>query len=100
MTIACAFRWRVASVGIILYLAWLTLYGITFQVRDMYRWTTLIRGRNCEESRTMAFINLFVRPWNNLVLVCNNGKRVVIELLWTVLKVNSHIFNLNMDKRI
>ena len=66
----------------------------------MYRWTGLIRGRNCEESRTVALINLFVKPWNNLVLVCNNGKRVVIELLWTILKVISHIFNLNMDKRI
>ena len=45
----------------------------------------------------MAFINLFVKLWNNLVLVCNNGKRVVIELLWIVLNVISHIFNLNMD---
>ena len=98
MAITCAFMWRVASVGIIPYLAWLTLYGITFQVRDMYRWTTLIRGRNCEESRTVALINIFVKPWNNLVLVCNKGKRVVIELLRIVLKAISHIFNLNMDK--
>ena len=58
----------------------------------------LIKGLNCEESRIMALINLFVKPWNNLVLVCNNGKRVVIELLSIVLKVISHIFNLNMDK--
>ena len=55
MTIACAFRRRVASVGIILYLAWLTLYEITFQVRDMYWWTTLIRGRNCETPRKSNF---------------------------------------------
>ena len=48
----------------------------------------------------MALINLFVKLWNNLVLVCNNGKRVVIELLRTVLNVISHIFNLNMDKWI
>ena len=46
----------------------------------------------------MALINLFVILWNNLVLVCNNGKRVVIKLLWTVLNVISHIFNLNMDE--
>ena len=58
----------------------------------------LIRGLNCEKSRIVALINLFVKPWNNLVLVCNNGKRVVIELLRIVLKVISHIFNLNMDK--
>ena len=32
--------------------------------------------------------------------VCNNGKRVMIKLLQTVLYVISHIFNLNMDKWI
>ena len=48
----------------------------------------------------MALINLFVKLWNNLVLICNNGKRVVIELLRTVLNVVSHIFNLNMGKWI
>ena len=36
----------------------------------------------------MVFINLFVKLWNNIVPVCNiNGKRVVIELLRTVLNV-------------
>ena len=40
----------------------------------------------------MALINLFVKLWNNLFLVCNNGKRVEIELLQTVLNVISHIF--------
>ena len=45
----------------------------------------------------MALINLFVKLWNNLVPVCNNGKRVMIELLQTILNLNSHIFNLNMD---
>ena len=39
----------------------------------------------------MALIKLFVKLWNNLVPVSNNGKRVVIELLWTVLNVISHI---------
>ena len=48
----------------------------------------------------MDLINLFVKLWNNLVLVCNNGKRVVIELLQTILNVISHIFNLNMDEWI
>ena len=41
----------------------------------------------------MALINLFVKPMNNLVPLCNNGKRVVIELLQTVLNVISHNFN-------
>ena len=48
----------------------------------------------------MALINIFVKLWNNLVPICNNGKRVMIELLWNVVKVISHIFNLNMDKWI
>ena len=100
MTIACALRWRVASIGNILYWAWLTLYGKTFQVQGVHRWMTLIRGRNCEEGQHVALINLFVKLWNNLVLVSKNGKRVVIELLRTILNVISHIFNLNMDKWI
>ena len=48
----------------------------------------------------MVLINLFVKLWNNIVLVCNNGKRVVIELLRTILNVISYIFNLNMGKWI
>ena len=100
MTIACALRWGVASVGNILYWAWLTLYGKTFQAQGVHRWTTLFRGRNCEEEQHVAMINLFVKLWNNLVLVSNNYKRIVIELLWTVLNVISYIFNLNMDKWI
>ena len=35
----------------------------------------------------MALINIFVKLWNNLVSICSNGKRVVIELLPTVLSV-------------
>ena len=87
MTIACALRWRVALVGGILYWVWLTLYGKTFQVQGLRRWTELIQGRNCEEGRRVALISLFVKLWNNLVPVCNNGKRVAIELLQIVLNV-------------
>ena len=100
MTIACALKWGVATVGNILYWEWLTLYGKTFQVQGIHRWTTLIRGRNCKACQLVVLINLFVKLWNNLVLVCNNGKRVVIELLQTVLNVISHIFNINMDEGI
>ena len=35
----------------------------------------------------MVLINDFVKLWNNLVPLCNSGKRVVIELLRTVLSV-------------
>ena len=87
MTITCALRWGIAFVGNILYWAWLTLYGKTFQVQGVHRWMALIQGRNCEEGQHVDLINLFVKLWNNLVLICNNGKRVVIELLRTVLSV-------------
>ena len=30
--------------------------GKKFQVQDRHRWTTLLRGRNCEEGRHMALI--------------------------------------------
>ena len=71
MTIACALRWGVAIVGNILYWAWLTLYGKTFQVKGVNRCTALIRGRNCEESRIVALINHFIKIyWNKLVLAC------------------------------
>ena len=39
----------------------------------------------------MALINRFVKLRNNLVLIYNNGKSVVIGLLQTVLNVISHI---------
>ena len=54
VNIACALRWGVASVGIILYWAWLTLHGKTFQVQGVHRWTALSQGRNCEESWFVA----------------------------------------------
>ena len=57
----------------------------------------LIRGQNCEEIPIVALINIFVKLWNNLVLVYNNGKRIVIKLLRSGLKVISQIFNLNME---
>ena len=49
----------VASIGNILYWARLTLYGKTFQVQSVHRWTGLIRDRNCEEDQHVALINLF-----------------------------------------
>ena len=61
MTIACALRWGVALVENILYWAWLTFYGKTFQVHGVHRWTMLIRGRNYEEGQHVALINLFVK---------------------------------------
>ena len=60
VNIACALRWRVASVGITLLRVAHPIWEKTFQVRDMCRWTVLIRGRKGEESRRVAFIITFV----------------------------------------
>ena len=71
MNIACALRWGVALVGGILYWAWLTLYGTTFQVQGVHWWTALSRGHDCEEGRHVALKNPFVKSaWNKLVLAC------------------------------
>ena len=69
VNIACALRWGVALIEGILYCAWLTLYGTTFQVQGVHRWTGLSRGHDCEEGRYVALINPFVKSaWNKLVL--------------------------------
>ena len=45
------------------------LWDNPFQVQGLHRWTTLIRGHDCEEGRHVALINLFVKSaWDKLVL--------------------------------
>ena len=85
-------------------------------VQGVHRWTTLSRGRDCEEGRHVALINHFCKKCLEqtsssmylckrivikLILdycqysrVCNNGKRVVFELLQTVLSVIFAYFQL------
>ena len=71
----------------------------------MYRETTLLQGRDYEEGQCVALIlplsNIFVYKrivnkffWGYCLnsRVCNYGKRVVIELLWTVIKRFIFIF--------
>ena len=94
--------------------------GQPFQVQDLHWWMTLRRDRDCEEGHHVALINHFVKSaWDKLVLayvlykiivikffldycqysrVCNNSKRVVTELLRTILVYYSHICNVNMDE--
>ena len=59
--IACALRRGVTLVGVILIGHCLPRRGTPFQVQVMYRRLTLIRDRMCEESRTLALRNLFVK---------------------------------------
>ena len=57
--IACAFRWEVALVGVIL--TGSPRRETPFQVQVMYRQLTLIQDRRYEESRTVALRNLFIK---------------------------------------
>ena len=57
--IACALRWGVALVRVILTRHCSPRRGTSFQVPGLHRWTTLRRGRDPEEGRHVALINLF-----------------------------------------
>ena len=59
--IACALRWGVALVGVILTGHCSPCRGTPFLVQVMYRRLTFIRDRRCEESQNMALRNLFVK---------------------------------------
>ena len=66
VSIGCALRWGVASIEVISTGRWLTLYEKIFLVRNRHRWTNLIRDRNYEESRRVAFNNLFVKYFGTI----------------------------------
>ena len=59
--IVCALRWGVALVEVILNGYCSPCRGTPFLVQVMYRRLTLIRDRRCEESRTVALRNLFIK---------------------------------------
>ena len=70
--IACALRWGVALVGVILTGHYLPRRGTPFQVQVMYKRLTLIRDRRCEESQTVDLRNLFVKKKKKkLHFTCN-----------------------------
>ena len=64
---------------------WFTLYKKTFQVRDIRRWTALIRGRKVEESRLVAFTTPFVKFFEQISFDMYFYVRELIELIWIVL---------------
>ena len=74
VNIACAFRGVIASIGVSLlgvtHLLWENISGAS-----IHWWTTLIRDREVEESRSVAGIVVFVKLWKDIVLayacVCN-----------------------------
>ena len=61
MTIACALRWGVASVGVYSTGHCSPRRGTAFQVHGVCRETVLTRGRHCEESRVVALVLTFVK---------------------------------------
>ena len=73
MTITCALRWGVASVGIFSTGRDSPFMEKIFQVQDRHWWMALIRGRSSTESRHMAFIILFVKFVERTRLTCIFG---------------------------
>ena len=69
MTIACALRWGVASVGVFSIGHCSPHRGTPFQVQGVCRETTLTRGRHCEESRVVALVLTFVKDIRTKCLI-------------------------------
>ena len=69
MTIACALRWGVASVGVYSTGHYSPRRGTPFHVQGVCTETTLTRGRHCEESRVMAFVLTFVNILEQTILI-------------------------------
>ena len=70
MTIACALRWGVASVGFYSTRRSSPFMGPPFQVQGVHRCTALTRGRSYEESQVVVCIHFCKDVWNKLVLAC------------------------------
>ena len=85
MTIACALRWGVASIGVYSIGNYSPRHGTPFQVQGVCRETTLTRGCHCEESRVVAFVFAFVKYIRtNCFDICFYVKSIVIKLLRTM----------------
>ena len=85
MTIACALRWGVASIGVYSTGHFSLRRGTPFQVQGVCRETTLTRGRHYEESQVVALVLTFVKYIRtNCFDICFCVKSVVIKLLRTM----------------
>ena len=82
MTIACALRWGVASVGVYSTGHYSPHHGTPFQVQGVCKETELTRDRHCEESRVVALVLTFVKYIRtNYFDICCCVKSIVIKLL-------------------
>ena len=85
MTISCALRWGVTSIGVYSTGHCSSRRGTPFQVQGVCRETALTRGRHCEESRVMALVLTFVKYIRtNCFDICFCVKSIVIKLLRTM----------------
>ena len=85
MTIACALRWGIASVGIYSTGHCSPRRGTPFQVQGVCRETTLTRDLHCDESRVVALVLTFVKYIiTNCFDICFFVKSIVIKLLRTM----------------
>ena len=85
MTIACALRWGVASVGVCSIGHCSPRRGTPFQVQGVCREMTLTRGHHCEESRVVALVLTFVKYIRtNCFYICFCVKSIVIKPLRTM----------------
>ena len=85
MTIACALRWGVASVGFYSIRHCSPRCGTPFQVQGVCRETALTRGCHCEESQVVTLVISFVKYIRtNCFDICFCVKSIVIKLLRTM----------------
>ena len=85
MTIACALRWGVASVGVYSTRHCSPHRETPFQVQGVCREMALTRDRHCEERRLVTFVLTFVKYIRtNCFDICFCVKSIVIKLLRTM----------------
>ena len=85
MTIACALKWGVASIGVYSIGHCSPCRGTPFQVQGVYRETVLTRGCHYEESQVVALVLTFVKYIRiNYFDICFCVKSIVIKLLRTM----------------
>ena len=85
MTIACALRWGVTSIGVYSIGHCSSRHGTPFKVQGECRKMTLTRGRGYEESWVVALVITFVKYIRtNCFDICFCVKSTVIKLLRTM----------------
>ena len=87
VNISCGLRWRVASIGILLYWAWLTLYGKNISGAGQTLMGNSHPDCEYEESQIVAYESLM--GCFAMYLLC---KSVLIKPLWVVFNYNLTCF--------